>query len=107
MKNLSNMMKQASQMQAKMAEMQAKVEAMVIEGQSGAGMVRLTLTGKGDLRGISIDPKLADPAEMEMPQDLIVSAHADAKRKLDTTLASEMQSITGGLQLPAGMKLPF
>jgi DNA-binding YbaB/EbfC family protein len=107
MKNLSNMMKQASQMQAKMAEMQAKVEAMVIEGQSGAGMVRLTLTGKGDLRGISIDPKLADPAEMEMLQDLIVSAHADAKRKLDTTLASEMQSITGGLQLPAGMKLPF
>ena len=107
MKNLSNMMNQASQMQAKMAEMQAKVEAMVIEGQSGAGMVRLTLTGKGDLRGISIDPKLADPAEMEMLQDLIVSAHADAKRKLDTTLASEMQSITGGLQLPAGMKLPF
>jgi DNA-binding YbaB/EbfC family protein len=107
MKNLSNMMKQASQMQAKMAEMQAKVETMVIEGQSGAGMVRVTLTGKGDLRGIVIDPKLADPAELEMLQDLVVAAHADAKRKLDATLASEMQSVTGGLQLPAGMKLPF
>jgi len=107
MKNLSNMMKQASAMQAKMAEMQARVEAMVIDGVSGAGMVRVSLTGKGDLRGIAIDPKLADPAEMEMLQDLIVAAHADAKRKLDATLAAEMQSVTGGLQLPAGMKLPF
>ena len=63
MKNIAGLMKQASQMQAKMAEMQAKVEAMETEGQSGAGMVVVTLSGKGDLRRVKIDPKLADPAE--------------------------------------------
>jgi hypothetical protein len=107
MKNLSGLMKQASQMQAKMAEMQARLEAATMEGQSGAGMVRVTLSGKGDLRGVVIDPKLADPAEMEMLQDLLVSAHADAKRKLDAMMAEEMSQATGGLQLPPGMKLPF
>lgn len=107
MKNLAGMMKQAQQMQSKMAEMQAKMEAALVEGQAGAGMVKITLSGKGDLRGVSIDPKLADPAEMEMLQDLIVSAHADAKRKMDEAMAEEMSKITGGLQLPPGMKLPF
>jgi DNA-binding YbaB/EbfC family protein len=105
--NLAAMMKQASQMQAKMAEMQAKVEAMEVSGQSGAGMVTVTLGGKGDLRRTKIDPKLADPAEVEMLEDLIVSAHADARRKLDALMAEEMGKITGGLQLPPGMKLPF
>ena len=94
-------------MQAKMEEMQARMEAATVEGQSGAGMVRVVLSGKGDLRGVTIDPKLADPAEMEMLQDLLVSAHADAKRKLDASMAEEMSKVTGGLQLPGGMKLPF
>lgn len=107
MKNIAGLMKQASQMQAKMAEMQAKVEAMETEGQSGAGMVVVTLSGKGDLRRVKIDPKLADPAEVEMLEDLLVSAHADAKRKLDAMMADEMAKVTGGMQLPAGMKLPF
>jgi DNA-binding YbaB/EbfC family protein len=107
MKNLAGLMKQASQMQAKMEEMQARMEAATVEGQSGAGMVRVVLSGKGDLRGVTIDPKLADPAEMEMLQDLLVSAHADAKRKLDASMAEEMSKVTGGLQLPGGMKLPF
>lgn len=107
MKNIAGLMKQASQMQAKMAEMQAKVEAMETEGQSGAGMVVVTLSGKGDLRRVKIDPKLADPAEVEMLEDLLVSAHADAKRKLDAMMADEMSKVTGGMQLPAGMKLPF
>jgi DNA-binding YbaB/EbfC family protein len=107
MKNLAGLMKQASQMQEKMAEMQAKLEAATVEGQSGAGMVKITLSGKGDLRGVAIDPKLADPNEMEMLQDLLVSAHADAKRKLDAAMAEEMSKVTGGLSLPPGMKLPF
>jgi DNA-binding YbaB/EbfC family protein len=107
MKNLSGLMKQASQMQAKMQEMQARLEGMEIEGSSGAGLVRLTLSGKGELKQIKIDPKLADPSDMEMLQDLIVAAHGDAKRKLETTAAEEMQKMTGGLQLPPGMKLPF
>jgi len=107
MKNLSGLMKQAQQMQAKMQELQSKLEAMEIEGQSGAGLVAVTLNGKGDMRRLSIDPKLADPADVEMLQDLIVAAHNDAKQKLEQTAAAEMQKISGGLNLPPGMKLPF
>ncbi len=107
MKNLAGLMKQAQQMQTKMQEMQARLETIEVEGSAGAGMVGITLNGKGELRRISIDPKLADPAEMEMLQDLIVAAHADAKRKLEQTTAEEMQRVTGGMNLPAGLKLPF
>jgi nucleoid-associated protein EbfC len=107
MKNLAGLMKQASQMQSKMQEMQATLEAMEIEGVAGAGMVTVTLTGKSDLKRVRIDPKLADPAEMEMLEDLILAAHADAKQKIEAATAEEMQKVTGGMQLPAGMKLPF
>ncbi len=107
MKNLAGLMKQASQMQAKMQEMQAKLDAMEIEGEAGAGMVRLTLSGKSELRRIKVDPKLLDPSESEMLEDLIVAAHADAKRKVEAVMADEMQRATGGLELPGGMKLPF
>ena len=107
MKNIAGLMKQASQMQAKMQEMQAKLESMEVEGTAGAGMVSVRLSGKGELRRVKIDPKLADPAETEMLEDLIVAAHADAKRKLEAVTAEEMQKVTGGLQLPPGMKLPF
>lgn len=107
MKNLAGLMKQASQMQSKMAEMQAKLDAVLVEGAAGAGMVTLTLNGKGELKAIKIDPKLADPSDMETIEDLIVAAHADAKRKADALMAEEMQKVTGGLQLPPGMKLPF
>jgi DNA-binding YbaB/EbfC family protein len=107
MKNLAGLMKQASQMQAKMQELQAKLEAMEVEGASGAGMVTVTLNGKSDLRRVKIDPSLADPAEMETMEDLIVAAHADAKRKLEAAAAEQMEKLTGGMQLPPGMKLPF
>ena len=107
MKNMGNLLKQASQMQSKMAEMQARMEAATMEGQSGAGMVRVVLNGKGELKSVVVDPKLADPAEMEMLGDLLVAAHADAKRKIDASMAEEMAAVTGGLQLPPGMKLPF
>ena len=107
MKNLAGLMKQASQMQSKMAEMQAKLESMEIEGESGAGMVHVTLSGKGDLKRVHLDPKLLDPAEAEMLEDLLVAAHADARRKLEAETAAEMERVTGGMQLPGGLKLPF
>ncbi len=107
MKNLSGLMKQASQMQAKMQEMQAKMEAMEVEGTSGAGLVTVTLTGKGDMKRLKVDPKLADPAEMEMLEDLVVAAHTEAKRRIEELMAEEMAKVTGGMQLPGGMKLPF
>jgi nucleoid-associated protein EbfC len=107
MKNIAGLMKQAQQMQQKMAEMQAKLDAAEIEGVAGAGLVRLTLNGKGALKGVKIDPKLADPAETEMLEDLILAAHADAKTKLDALTEAEMKNATGGMSLPAGLKLPF
>jgi DNA-binding YbaB/EbfC family protein len=107
MKNLAGLMKQASQMQEKMQEMQAKLESMEVEGASGAGMVTVAMNGRGELKRVKIDPKIADPADMEMMEDLIVAAHADAKRKIEVMAAEEMQKVTGGMQLPPGMKLPF
>ncbi len=107
MKNLAGLMKQAAQMQQKMEEMQAALASARHEGVAGAGMVSLTLNGKGDLLSVCIDPKLADPAEMEMLQDLLVAAHADARRRLEAAAAEEMQKATGGLSLPPGLKLPF
>ncbi len=107
MKNLAGMMKQAQQMQQKMADMQARLEAAEIEGVAGAGLVRVTLTGKGVLKGIKIDPKLIDPAEAEMLEDLVLAAHADAKGKLDAITESETRDAMGGISLPPGLKLPF
>lgn len=107
MKNLAGLMKQAQQMQSKMQEMQAKLEAMEMAGEAGAGLVRVMLNGKGDMRAVTIDPKLIDPSDAEMLQDLIVAAHRDARGKIEEMMATEMQKVTGGMQLPPGMKLPF
>ncbi|MBX6742760.1 MAG: YbaB/EbfC family nucleoid-associated protein [Acetobacteraceae bacterium] len=109
MKNLTNMLKQAQQMQARMQEMQAKLEATQVEGAAGGGMVKVTLSGKGDLKRVSIDPSLMD--DREVLEDLIVAAHADAKQKVEAAMAEEMQKATAGLNLPGGLpgglKLPF
>lgn len=107
MKNLAQMMKQAQQMQSKMAEMQAELERQEIGGQSGGGMVRVTLNGKGEMRGIKIDPALVQPDDVEVLEDLIIAATNDAKAKVEAHMAEEMQKLTGGLSLPPGMKLPF
>ena len=80
---------------------------METEGVAGVCLVSLTLNGKGDLRRIKIDPKLADPSDVEMLEDLITAAHRNAKEKIEAAAAEEMQKVTGGLQLPPGMKLPF
>ncbi len=107
MKNLAGLMKQAQQMQSKMEEMQSRLESLEITGEAGAGLVKVTLNGKSDMRRVKIDPKFVDPAETEMLEDLIMAAHRDAKSKIDAASAEEMQKVTGGLQLPPGMKLPF
>jgi DNA-binding YbaB/EbfC family protein len=107
MKNLAGMMKQAQQMQSKMEEMQTKLEAMEITGEAGAGLVKVIMNGKSDMRKIKIDPKIVDPTDTEMLEDLILAATRDARAKVEATMAEEMQKMTGGLQLPPGMKLPF
>ncbi len=107
MKNLAGMMKQAQQMQSKMQEMQAKLEAMEITGEAGAGLVKVTMNGKSDMRKIKIDPKIVDPAETQMLEDLILAATRDARTKVEAMMAEEMQKVTGGIELPPGMKLPF
>jgi hypothetical protein len=107
MKNLGNLMKQAQQMQSKMAEMQGKMELMEVSGASGGGMVQVLINGKGEMRKLKIDPSLVDPNDIEVLEDLVVAAFNDAKSKVESTMADEMQKLTGGLNLPAGFKLPF
>jgi DNA-binding YbaB/EbfC family protein len=90
-----------------MAEMQEKLGQLEVIGQSGAGMVMATLNGKSELRSLKIDPSLVDPNDVEVMEDLIVAAVNDAKAKVEARVAEEMKQVTGGLDLPPGMKLPF
>jgi len=107
MKNLGQMMKQAQQMQAKMAEMQEKLGLMELEGAAGGGLVRATVSGKGEIKKLKIEPSLVDPKEVEVLEDLIVAAINDARGKVDAAAAEQMKELTGGLNLPPGLKLPF
>ena len=107
MKNLGDMMKQVQAMQSRMAELQAKLEATSVTGQSGGGLIKLTLNGKGAMTGLAVDASLLKADEREILEDLIVAAHADAKAKVEQMMAEEMKSVTGGLPLPPGLKLPF
>ena len=106
MKNLAQMMKQAQQMQSKMAEMQEGLASAEVTGASGGGLVEVTLNGKGEMRKTRIDPSLLE-GDAGIVEDLIVAAHNDAKAKVEEHVAEEMKKVTGGLELPAGMKLPF
>lgn len=105
MKNLMDMMKQAKQLQEKMAEMQEAVAEITQTGTAGAGLVTVTLNGKGVMTEVKIDPSLLQESEREMLEDLIVAAHADAKAKTEEVLQSKMQELAGGLPLPPGLKL--
>lgn len=107
MNNLAQMMKQAQAMQAKMAEMQEKLAELEVSGSAGADMVTVTLNGKGEMRGVGIDPSLLKPGEGEILEDLIVAAHNDAKARLETQVQAETSALMGGLDLPPGFKLPF
>jgi hypothetical protein len=107
MTNIAKMMKKAQEMQEKMGSMQAEMENIEVEGQSGAGMVKLTLDGKGNLKKVSIDPEIFNSEDAEVVEDLIIAAHTDAKAKSDAKMQEEMTKLTGGLGLPPGLKLPF
>jgi nucleoid-associated protein EbfC len=105
--DIMGMMKKAQAVQAKLQEAQEELGRLEVEGQAGGGMVSLTLNAKGELRGVRIDASLLTPADKEMLEDLIVAAFADGKAKADRAAAEKMQSLTAGLPLPPGMKLPF
>lgn len=107
MKNFGQMMKQAQQMQAKMAEMQAQLEQVEMTGAAGGGLVQVTVGGKGDLRKVKIDKSLLVPDEVEVLEDLVVAAFGDAKTRVEAHVQEEMAKLTGGLNLPGGLKLPF
>jgi DNA-binding YbaB/EbfC family protein len=104
MADFMGLMKQAAQLQSKMEAMQAELDKLEVEGGAGGGLVAVTLTAKGDLRGVRIDDSLLKPEEKEI-EDLLVAAHADARRKAEALLQEKMKSITGGLPIPPGLKL--
>jgi DNA-binding YbaB/EbfC family protein len=105
--DLMGMMKQAKALQDNMQRLQEEVAALEVEGASGGGLVKVTMTGKSEMKRLSIDPSLVKPEECEILEDLIVAAVNDARVKAEAVLAERMKALTGGLQLPPGMKLPF
>lgn len=107
MKNLGNILKQAQNMQTRMAEIQEELQAMEVEGQSGAGMVRVTVSGKGEVRSLKIDPGVVDKDEVGVLEDLVVAAVNDARHKAEELSRDKMGELTEGLPLPPGFKLPF
>ncbi len=100
------MMKQAAQLQSKMQALQEELDRTEVEGQAGGGLVAVRLSAKGDMKAVRIDPSLCKPEEREVVEDLIVTAHGDARRKAEQVMQERMAAITGGMSLPAGLKLP-
>ncbi len=107
MKDLMGMMGKMQEMQAKMGELQQEIEDAIVEGSAGGDMVKLTMSGKGQLKSISIDKSLLNPDEAEILEDLIIAAHNDASGRAEAQKAEKMQELTAGLPIPPGMKLPF
>ena len=107
MNNFGDMIKQAQGMQKKMKELQEGLANLEVEGSSGGGLVKITVTGKGEVKKIKIDPSLMKPEESEILEDLIVAAFNEAKKKSEEASAEEMKKLTGGLNLPPGFKMPF
>ena len=105
--DIMGIMKKAQAMQSKLAETQEELSRIEVEGQSGGGLVKLTMSAKFDLKSIKLDPSLMKPEDVEMTEDLIVAAFNEAKGKAERAAAEKMQEVTAGLPLPPGMKLPF
>jgi DNA-binding YbaB/EbfC family protein len=105
MADLMGMMKKAAELQSKMQAMQAELETVEVEGSAGGGVVTVTLTGKGELKHVKIDDSLMKPEEKEILEDLLVTAHADARKKSEGVVQEKMKALTGGLPLPPGLKL--
>lgn len=107
MKDIMGMMGKIKDMQAKMERMQEEVAALECEGVAGGGMVKVRLSGKGQMLGLTIDPSMFKEDDVEILEDLIVAAHNDAKGKVEATVAERTRELTAGLPIPPGMKLPF
>jgi DNA-binding YbaB/EbfC family protein len=105
MADIMGLMKQAANLQTKVQEFQAELERIEVEGTAGGGLVTVTLSAKGDLKGVKIDESLLKPSEKEIVEDLLVAAHGDARKKAEALVQERMKSLTGGLPLPPGMKL--
>lgn len=105
--NIQKLMKQAQEMQKKMGQMQEELASKEITGNAGGGMVSITMNGKNELLKIALDPSLLNADEKDMLEDLIVAAHNDARKKVEQATEEAMRDAAGGMNLPAGMKLPF
>jgi len=101
--SFTDMMKQAAQLQSKMQALQAELDTITVDGAAGGGMVTVTLTAKGDLKALTIDPSLLKAEEKEILEDLLIAAHADAKKRAEDVLQEKMKAVTGGLPLPPGL----
>jgi len=105
MADFMGLMKQAAQLQSKMQALQAELDTITVEGSAGGGMVTVTLTAKGDLKAVKIDDSLIKPDDKEILEDLLIAAHADARKRAEAVMQEKMQAVTGGLPLPLGMTL--
>jgi hypothetical protein len=105
MPDFMGLMKQAAQLQSKMQELQAELDTIEVEGTSGGGMITVKLSAKGDLKGVKVDDSLMKPGEKEILEDLLVAAHADARRKAESVMQEKMKGLTGGVPLPPGLGL--
>ena len=105
MADFLGLMKQAAELKSKMEAMQAELELIEVDGTAGGGLVTVRLSGKGEMKSVKIDDSLFKPGDKEILEDLIVAAHADARRKAEALLQEKMKSLTGGLPLPPGLKL--
>lgn len=105
MRDLIGMMKQAQELQSRVQKMQEELSALEVDGQAGAGLVKITLNGKGEMRRLKLDPSLMKPDEIEILEDLIIAAFQDAKSKVEAAAQAKMQEVAGGLPLPPGLKL--
>ncbi len=107
MRDMMGMMKQAKEMQAKFQAMQEEMADLEAQGEAGAGLVKVTMSGKGEMKSLEIDPSLLKDDECEILEDLILAAHNDAKTKVEAAVAEKTKEVTAGLPIPPGFKLPF
>ena len=107
MADIMGLMKQAQALQGRVADIQKELESLDVEGQAGAGLVKVTLSAKGAMKALAVDPSLLRADEKEILEDLVVAAHADARAKAERLTEEKMKAVTAGLPLPPGFKLPF
>jgi DNA-binding YbaB/EbfC family protein len=105
MADFLGLMKQAAELKSKMEAMQAELDQVEVEGAAGGGLVTVKLSGKGEMKSIKIDESLLKPSDREIVEDLVIAAHADARRKAEAVMQEKMKTVAGGLPLPPGLKL--